>query len=126
MRPLKTHAGKAIFKIVVAVAVAAVIAVVALLALSGKSRLEPFPTAAYLEQPKNFLGNVYTIDAQVDSVLNFRPGVGRLLVVKSDGQPLPVFLPEGLISTVTSGQRYYMDVSIGAGGLIYVNELEKY
>lgn len=129
MRPSPAHAGKInpVALIGVAVLVVAIV-LVAVLAISGRSasRLEPFPTQAYLESPQNYLGNAYRIDAQVDSMLKYKPGLGRLLVVKSDGQPIPVFLPEGLIESIHTGQRYHLDVSIGAGGQVYINDLEKY
>lgn len=129
MKSSTVHAGKSnTIAIVGAIAIAAAVIIVVLLATRGgsSSRLEPFPTLAYLESPKNYLGNAYRIDAQVDSMLNYKPGVGRLLVVKSEGKPIPVFLPDGLIESIHTGQRYHLDVNIGNGGLIYINDLEKY
>ncbi|WP_309380327.1 hypothetical protein [Cerasicoccus frondis] len=125
----KNRPGK--FNATVAVSVVAVVAaivIVLVLALQGgsRSRLEPFPTAAYLASPQNFLGNSYQVDAQVDSMLSYRPGLGRLLVVKSEGKAIPVFLEEGLADSIHTGQRYHMDVSVGDGGLLYVINLQKY
>lgn len=125
----KKHPGK--FNATVAVAMVAVVAaivIVLVLVLQGssRSRLEPFPTAEYLTSPQNFLGNSYRIDAQVDSMLSYRPGLGRLLVIKSEGKSIPVFLAEGLADSIHTGQRYHMDVSVGDGGLIYVQTLQKY
>ncbi|MBK1858347.1 hypothetical protein [Cerasicoccus arenae] len=129
MTDIKAHAGK--FNAVAGIAalvLAAAIIIVLVIALKGgsTSHLEPFPTTDYLQSPQNFLGNSYRIDAQVESMLSYRPGVGRLLVVKTDGRPVPVFLPEGLADSIHTGQRYNLGVSVQDGGLIYINELEKY
>jgi len=129
MRSSQAHPGK--FNPVVGiaitlVAIAIIVVVVVATQGGGASRLTPFPTMAYLESPQNYLGNQYQIDAQVDSMLSYEPGVGRLLVVRSESKPIPVFLPDGLIDSIHTGQRYRLSVSIGDGGLIYINDLEKY
>lgn len=90
--------------------------------------LEPFPATTYRAAPRNLLGNAYRLDAQVDSLLAYEPGIGRLLAVTVEGAPgrVPIFLPEGLLASVHAGQRYRMRVTIREGGLVYVEELEKY
>ncbi|WP_309400369.1 hypothetical protein [Cerasicoccus maritimus] len=123
-RPGKFNATVAVA--VVGVIAAIVIVLVLVLQGSSRSRLEPFPTAAYLASPQNFLGNSYQVDAQVDSMLVYRPGLGRLLVVKSEGKSIPVFLEDGLADSIHTGQRYHMDVNVGEGGLLYVIDLQKY
>lgn len=95
---------------------------------SGKPKLEVFPTSAYLESPGDFLGNSYSLKAQIHSQIKWEKGVGRILAVKPEGQStrLPVFVPEVQGNNLHVGQRFELHVLIEEGGLIYVEDLHKY
>jgi len=125
-RPGKTNV---VIGVIVAIVAVAALAVTLIVVKGGSySGLEPFPVQGYRKSPQNLLGNTYQLDAQVDALLSYEPGVGRLLAVTSDAAPgrLPVFLPEGKAESIHAGQRYSMRVSIRDGGLIYVEELRKF
>jgi hypothetical protein len=92
------------------------------------SDLEVLPTESYMKKPGDFLGNTYTIRAQIDSQVKWEKGVGRILAVspESGGARLPVFVPDAVGGNLHIGQRYVMRARIEAGGLIYVESLRKY
>ncbi len=92
------------------------------------SDLEVLPTESYMKKPGDFLGNTYTIRAQIDSQVKWEKGVGRILAVspESGGARLPVFVPDAVGGNLHIGQRYEMRARIEAGGLIYVESLRKY
>jgi hypothetical protein len=99
--------------------------------LFGQSKfrgLEAFPAATYLESPVNLHGNRYLLDAWIDGQLVWREGVGRILEVRpASGQgKLAIYVPENLKQNLYVGQRYRMDVTVKQGGLIHVQDLEKY
>ena len=102
------------------------------LALSLKSgsfsNLEPLPTENYAKKPGDFLGNTYSIKAQIDSQIRWEKEVGRILAVRpeSGGARLPVFVPSEVSENLHIGQRYEMRARIEEGGLIYVEALRKY
>ncbi|MGE9294549.1 hypothetical protein [Ruficoccus sp. ZRK36] len=111
------------------IGVVAVIAVMLLVMRSdGIGSLESFPAQTYRSQPSNLLGNEYALTAQIHSLLDWEEGTGRLLAVVPDDsdQRLPVFIPDALGLSIHTGQRYKMKVAIRQGGLIYVEDLEKY
>lgn len=118
------------FLVFVIVAVVVLFAGGLFLVLSqGKFRgLEPFPVGTYLESPANLHGNRYVLDAWIESQLVWREAVGRILEVRpADGQPkVAVFVAVSLPQNLYVGQRYRMDVRVKSGGLIYVQDLEKY
>ncbi len=90
--------------------------------------LEPLDVAAYHRAAADLRGNHYSLDAQIDSQLEWNEGFGRLLAVKpvNGGERLSVFVPESVASDVRAGQRYHMNVVIKELGLIQVEELDKY
>jgi hypothetical protein len=92
------------------------------------SELEVLPTESYMKKPGDFLGNTYTIRAQIDSQVQWEKGVGRILAVvpESGGSRLPVFVPDEVGGNLHIGQRYEMRARIEEGGLIYVESLRKY
>lgn len=94
----------------------------------GWERLEPFPVKQYQEAPGNLLGNRYEIDAQIDSLLYWEEGKGRLIAVRVTGGEgrIPLFVRDGIVDSLHVGQRYRMLVVIRQGGLIEVNRLKKY
>lgn len=105
-----------------------VIGILLLLQNGGFSRLEPLPTAAYQANPANFLGNRYELMAQVHSLLLWEKGIGRLVALTPDSEPgrVAVFVPEALDVSLHTGQRYLWEISVREGGLLYVEDLEKY
>ncbi len=109
-----------------------VVALIAVLLIVVRSNpydsLEAFPYESYRSQPANLLGNEYSLDAQIHSLLVWDEGTGRLLAVTPQGSSgrLPVFIPDSLGKSIHTGQRYRMQVAIRQGGLIYVENLEKY
>jgi len=105
---LKSRFGKTnvVVGVIVAGLVVAIIAISLVFLKGGRySGLEPFPVEQYQASPRNLLGNNYRLDAQVDSMINYQPGVGRLLVVQGENSAvrLPVFLPEGLSGSIHAG-----------------------
>ncbi|MEO0795089.1 MAG: hypothetical protein AAFX93_08005 [Verrucomicrobiota bacterium] len=131
MKQPRSHSGKfnPIIGVVIGI-VALVILVITLVMVQGGSYsgLQKFPAESYRNAPQNLLGNSYVLDAQVDSMLSYEPGLGRLLAVRADESTgrIPVFLPDGLEDSIHTGQRYSMKVNIRNGGLIYIEELKKY
>ena len=67
----------------------------------SKSYPESLPVQIFMENPLQFAGNRYHLDASIDSVLAVDDQVGRVVLVNADedGSALPVFLP--LLSQVT-------------------------
>ncbi len=94
----------------------------------GWGRLELFPAATYREAPGNLLGNRYEVDAQIDSLLLWEEGKGRLIAVRISGDEgrIPLFVRDEIVDSLHVGQRYRMSVTIRQGGLIEVNRLKKY
>lgn len=92
------------------------------------SNLETLPVRSYLEKPADYLGNSYTVRAQIDSQIQWEKGVGKILAVVPEGDStrLPVFVPEAVGGNIHIGQRFEMRVLIEEGGLVYVEALRKY
>jgi len=92
------------------------------------ANLEPLPVDSYLSKPGDFLGNTYLLTAQIDSQIEWKAGVGRILAVKVDtsSSRIPVFVPDLNGQNLHVGQRYELRVSIKKGGLIYVEDLRKF
>lgn len=100
------------FLIPLVVILAAVVFMVARNRLHGS--LEPFDLAAYNSSAADMRGNQYSLDAQIDSQLQWNAGFGRLLAVKlvNGGGRLTVFVPESVSNDVRVGQRYHMKVIV--------------
>ncbi|HAV14127.1 MAG TPA: hypothetical protein DCX06_11645 [Opitutae bacterium] len=92
------------------------------------SNLETLPTKQYLENPVDFLGNTYSVKAQIDSQIKWEKEVGRILAVIPEGSSirLPVFVPDAVGNNIHIGQRFELRVRIEEGGLVYVEALRKY
>ncbi|MDG1242476.1 MAG: hypothetical protein P8R37_01410 [Opitutae bacterium] len=130
MPPLNTPKHRNPASIWIGVSVVFSLLAVALMSGCGDnfSDLEVLPTESYMKKPGDFLGNTYTIRAQIDSQVKWDKLVGRILAVipESGGARLPVFVPENVGGNLHIGQRYEMRARIEAGGLIYVESLRKY
>lgn len=93
----------------------------------GGPKGEPFPVDAYLNAPANLQGNRYTLDAEIDSQLEWTEGVGRLISVKPIGRDLrlPVFIADSHEANLMVAQRYRFEVTVRKGGLLTVTDLKK-
>jgi hypothetical protein len=89
---------------------------------------EPLDVDAYHRSSADLRGNHYSLDAQIDSQLEWNDGFGRLLAVKpvNGGGRLSVLVPDTVASDVRSGQRYHMNVVVKEMGIIQVEDLQKY
>jgi len=96
------------------------------LAVSGCSRGEAFPVADYLKTPANLSGNRYVLEAEVDSQLGSREGVGRVVVVKPlrDKGRLALVIPDSLGANLSPTQHYRFSVSVRPDAL-YVSKIDK-
>jgi len=92
------------------------------------SGLEALPVDDYVEKPGNFLGNTYLLSVQIDSQIEWKEGVGRILAVEAEGSSsrIPIFVPDTIEQNLHVGQRYEMRANIRKGGLIYVEDLRKF
>jgi len=93
----------------------------------SKSYPESLPVQIFMENPLQFAGNRYHLDASIDSVLAVDDQVGRVVLVNADedGSALPVFLPAELPGNVEFQQNYRFKVTVESGGLLYVREMSK-
>lgn len=93
----------------------------------GGPKGEPFPVDAYLTAPGNLQGNRYTLDAEIDSQLDWSENVGRLIAVRPIGhdQRLPVFITDSLNANLMVAQRYRFELTVRKGGLLTVTALKK-
>jgi hypothetical protein len=126
--PNSRKTGK-ILIILIAAIVVVLIAVGSLFFGGGSfDKLESLPANQFLDEPTDFLGNEYSLKAQIDSQLKWDKEVGRLIAVKTEMSRvrLPVFVPASIEQNLQTGQRYEMHVRIENGGLIYVEKLRKY
>jgi hypothetical protein len=108
-------------------AAALLVALVLLAPVAGCSRGEVFPVADYLSKPANLNGNRYVLEAEVDSQLGSKEGVGRVIAVRSakEKSRIALVIPETLDANLVPTQRYRFEVAVRQGGLIYVSKLEK-
>jgi hypothetical protein len=96
------------------------------LAVGGCSRGEAFPVADYLKAPANLSGNRYILEAEVDSQIRSKDGVGRIVVVKplKDKGRLALVIPDSLDANLSPTQHYRFSVSVRPDAL-YVSKLDK-
>ena len=108
---------------------ASVLALFCLLPGCARQSGESFPVPAYLEAPDNLQGNRYTLDAEIDSQLELKEGVGRLLAVRPLGSGsatrLPLFISDALQANLMVAQRYRFELTVRRGGLLHVTALRK-
>ena len=73
------------------------------------SGLEALPVDDYVEKPGNFLGNTYLLSVQIDSQIEWKEGVGRILAVEAEGSSsrIPIFvrIPSNKTCTSASAMR---------------------
>lgn len=82
---------------------------------------------AYLRAEANFAGNRYSLLAEVLQQLEYREGVGRLLVVRPAGEveSVVLFIPDELTHSIYAGQHYTFDLRVRETGLLWAEALRK-
>ena len=88
---------------------------------------QTLPVRAYLENPTQLSGNRYHLEAEVRSLLESKPEVGRIFLVQSDQATgsLPLFVPSSIGENLEFQQRYRFHLTIGSDGLLSVVQLRK-
>jgi hypothetical protein len=84
--------------------------------------------SAYLENANSLRGNVYKLNATVDTQLAWAPRAGRLYSVEVDGRNdvLPVMIPASFNSmNIQKGQRYFFKLEVGEKGILRVQDIRK-
>jgi hypothetical protein len=90
--------------------------------------LTPLDVSAYLDNANSLRGNVYKLNATVDTQLAWAPGEGRLYSVEVNGRNdvLPVMIPASFNSlNIQKGQRYFFKVEVGEKGILRVQDIRK-
>jgi hypothetical protein len=83
---------------------------------------------AYLENANSLRGNVYKLNAMVDTELAWAPQEGRLYSVEVDGRSdvLPIMIPASFNSmNIQKGQRYFFKLEVGEKGVLLVRDIRK-
>lgn len=85
------------------------------------------PVAQYINAPKTFAGNTYSLTAQIDSQLAYDENSGRIIKVKTDdNSELPIFAPITLANfNPMVGQRYKFSIKIGGDGILTITNFKK-
>ncbi len=85
--------------------------------------------ATYLENSDALRGNVYKIEARIDSALAWSPLSGRLVSVETlGGQPvlLPVLVPAKLSElNIQKGQVFEMQIEVVEHGMLVARDMRK-
>jgi hypothetical protein len=83
---------------------------------------------AYLDNANSLRGNVYKLNATVDTQLAWAPHEGRLFSVEVEGRSdiLPVMIPSSFNSVnIQKGQRYFFKIEVGDKGILRVQDIRK-
>lgn len=83
---------------------------------------------AYLENSNSLRGNVYKLQATVDTQLAWAPAEGRLFSVEVQGRNdmLPIMIPASFNSmNIQKGQRYFFKLEVGDKGVLRVQDIRK-
>ena len=90
--------------------------------------LTPLDVSVYLANANSLRGNVYKLNATVDTQLAWAPNQGRLYSVDVNGRDdiLPVLIPASFNSmNIQKGQRYYLKIEVGDKGILRVRDIRK-
>lgn len=90
--------------------------------------LTPLDVSMYLDNANSLRGNVYKLNATVDTQLAWAPLEGRLYSVEVNGRNdiLPVLIPAAFNSmNVQKGQRYFFKLEVGDKGILRVRDIRK-
>src|SRR3954469_2936635 len=115
------------------------IVILVLLAMAGgwalyKSGSDPYRTltsldvGAYLDNANSLRGNVYKLNAVVDTQLAWAPMHGRLYSVEVNGRSdiLPLVIPATFNSmNIQKGQHYFFKIEVGDKGVLQVRDIRK-
>src|SRR5690348_6742343 len=90
--------------------------------------LTPLDVSAYLDNANSLRGNVYKLNAVVDTQLAWAPMTGRLYSVEVNGRNdiLPVLIPATFNSmNIQKGQHYFFKIEVGDKGVLQVKDVRK-
>jgi hypothetical protein len=90
--------------------------------------LTPLDVAGYLENANSLRGNVYKLNAVVDTQLAWAPQLGRLYSVEVNGRNdiLPLLIPASFNSmNIQKGQHYFFKIEVGDKGVLKVKDIRK-
>ena len=90
--------------------------------------LTPLDVSAYLDNANSLRGNVYKLDAMVDTQLAWAPLEGRLYSVEVNGRNdiLAVLIPAAFNSmNIQKGQHYFFKLEVGDKGVLRVRDIRK-
>jgi hypothetical protein len=90
--------------------------------------LTPLDVSAYLDNANSLRGNVYKLDATVDTQLAWAPLEGRLYSVEVNGRNdiLAVLIPAAFNSmNIQKGQHYFFKLEVGDKGILRVRDIRK-
>ncbi|MBO6102319.1 MAG: hypothetical protein J6P03_03585 [Opitutales bacterium] len=91
------------------------------------SEAAEFPYDAYIADAGSLAGNVYKLNAQIDSQLAYGESAGKVVCVNlSGGEPLALFVPKSLSQNLYPGQKYTFEVGVLSSGAIKVLNSEKF
>lgn len=120
-------AGMGTMVVIVGAALLLLPAIVAYRTFSGAGG-EALPLAAFASEPKAFAGNVYRLEARIDTLLGYEEGVGRLLLTRevATDKPVPVFVPSGIEGfSPNPGQIYRFHLKVDGDGTLQVERAGK-
>jgi hypothetical protein len=90
--------------------------------------LTPLDVSAYLDNANSLRGNVYKLNATIDTQLAWAPLEGRLYSVEVNGRSdvLAVLIPATFNSmNIQKGQRYFFKIEVGDKGILRVRDIRK-
>lgn len=90
--------------------------------------MEEIPVASYLDSPRNFIGNSYSLTAQIDDLIHGDLKIGRIFSVIPQNYSIriPVFIPSSLSENLYARQRFKMKATVKEDGLLWIDHLYKY
>ena len=90
--------------------------------------LSPLDVAVYMQNANSLRGNVYKLNAVVNTQLAWAPNNGRLFSVDVDSREdvLPVLIPPSFNSmNIQKGQRYFFKIQVTDKGVLRVQDIRK-
>lgn len=90
--------------------------------------LEEFPVEAYLRNYESVLGSRFRAEFILDADLGGLLGKGRLFSFRSasTGRILPILIGDDIGQSIfDKGQRYQLELEVGAGGVIFARSCRK-
>ena len=90
--------------------------------------LSPLDVTVYMQNANSLRGNVYKLNAVVNTQLAWAPNHGRLYSVDLDSRDdvLPVLIPQSFNSmNIQKGQRYFFKIQVTDKGVLRVQDIRK-